>query len=67
MVEGIALVLTPDRSELYQKNYDSPIFSSLRKTEKSLIGNADNTFTLSVPSIGEFVFNNQGELMQSIR
>lgn len=65
-INEMALLLASDRSELYQKEYRSSVFTSARSTSKSLRDNLDETYTLIVPTQGEFLFNSDGQLTNSI-
>jgi hypothetical protein len=65
-VGEMALLLASDRSELYQREYDNSVFTAARNTSKFLRDNSNGTYTLTVPSQGEFLFNSDGQLTYSI-
>lgn len=65
-VEELALVLAPRIEELYQKEYNKATFSPLDKADISLKDNLDNTFTVSAPFRGEYIFNRDGQLIHAI-
>lgn len=65
-IEEMVLVLSPIRGELYKKESGNPNLCCSCMTANTLRDNFNGTFTFKVPSEGEFLFNNEGQLIQSV-
>ncbi len=65
-LDDLILLINSDRSVLYKRKCDHPIFTPSESTPKALRDNLNGTYTLIVPSEGEFLFNSNGQLIQFI-
>lgn len=65
-IEKMTSVLPPDQGHLYQREYGSPVFSSLQGTEKVWIINPNKTLTLFVAQRGQFLFDSEGVLIRAM-
>ena len=65
-LDELILLINSERSVLYKRECDHPVFTPSINTSKSLRDNLNGTYTLIVPSEGEFLFNSDGQLIQFI-